>query len=162
MSPDTTQIPVVIRTSQATRPVGSSFRTASSTESEIWSAILSGCPSVTDSDVKMCRIFSDTDEPPENPSGNSNISVYQKRGSVSRFSFFVSRSARRIISFCSPYNNGVYSSLELRSSLLDARRRTLELVSDLSDQQLAVPEIDIVNPPIWEMGHLALFQERWE
>ena len=26
--------------------------TASSTESEIWSAILSGCPSVTDSDVK--------------------------------------------------------------------------------------------------------------
>ena len=38
--------------SQATRPVGSSVRTASRTESEIWSATLSGCPSVTDSDVK--------------------------------------------------------------------------------------------------------------
>src|SRR5580698_1755186 len=60
ISPETTQIPVVIRTSQATRPVGSSFRTASSTESEIWSAILSGCPSVTDSDVKICRIRSAT------------------------------------------------------------------------------------------------------
>jgi hypothetical protein len=44
--------PVVTRVSQATRPCGSSPRTASRTESEIWSATLSGCPSVTDSDVK--------------------------------------------------------------------------------------------------------------
>ena len=42
------------RVSQATRPMGSSRRTASRTASEIWSAILSGCPSVTDSDVKKC------------------------------------------------------------------------------------------------------------
>src|ERR1035438_7114732 len=45
------QVPVVTRTSHATRPVGSSARTASRTASEIWSAILSGWPSVTDSDV---------------------------------------------------------------------------------------------------------------
>lgn len=45
--------------------------------------------------------------------------------------------------------------------LLDARRRTLELVSDLSEEQLTVPEIDIINPPIWEMGHVAWFWERW-
>jgi len=45
--------------------------------------------------------------------------------------------------------------------LWDARQRTLDLVSDLSDEQLAVPEIDIINPPIWEMGHVAWFQERW-
>ena len=45
--------------------------------------------------------------------------------------------------------------------LLDARRRTLDLVSDLTDEQLAVPETDIVNPPIWEMGHVAWFWERW-
>src|SRR4051812_2618299 len=38
--------------SQATRPCGSPVRTASRTASETWSAILSGCPSVTDSDVK--------------------------------------------------------------------------------------------------------------
>src|SRR3954447_19583497 len=52
ISPATMQVPVVTRTSHATRPVGSSARTASRTASEIWSAILSGWPSVTDSDVK--------------------------------------------------------------------------------------------------------------
>jgi len=51
ISPATTTRPVVISVSQATRPFGSSARTASRTESEIWSAILSGWPSVTDSDV---------------------------------------------------------------------------------------------------------------
>src|SRR6476619_1774478 len=51
ISPATTTRPVVISVSQATRPWGSSERTASRTESEIWSATLSGCPSVTDSDV---------------------------------------------------------------------------------------------------------------
>src|SRR5215203_4797177 len=52
ISPATTTSPVVINVSQATRPATSSRRTASSTESETWSAILSGWPSVTDSDVK--------------------------------------------------------------------------------------------------------------
>src|SRR5919201_1690708 len=52
ISPATTTRPVVISVSQATRPLGSSPSTASSTESEIWSAILSGWPSVTDSEVK--------------------------------------------------------------------------------------------------------------
>jgi hypothetical protein len=52
ISPATITSPVVTRVSQATRPFGSSARTASRTESEIWSATLSGCPSVTDSDVK--------------------------------------------------------------------------------------------------------------
>src|ERR1700693_644817 len=46
--------PVVTRVSQATRAIGSSRRTASKIASEIWSAILSGCPSVTDSEVKKC------------------------------------------------------------------------------------------------------------
>src|SRR5581483_1370169 len=52
ISPATTTRPVVISVSQATRLAGSSASAASSTASEIWSAILSGCPSVTDSDVK--------------------------------------------------------------------------------------------------------------
>ena len=51
ISPATTTRPVVISVSHATRPFGSSLSTASRTESEIWSAILSGCPSVTDSEV---------------------------------------------------------------------------------------------------------------
>src|SRR5436305_6467432 len=52
ISPATTTSPVVISVSHATRLIGSSARTASRTESEIWSAILSGWPSVRDSDVK--------------------------------------------------------------------------------------------------------------
>src|SRR5919109_2214193 len=52
ISPATTTKPVVISVSHATRPPGSSEITASSTESEIWSATLSGWPSVTDSEVK--------------------------------------------------------------------------------------------------------------
>src|ERR1700684_1701510 len=50
-SPATITTPVLTRVSQATRPAGSSRRIASSTASEIWSAILSGWPSETDSDV---------------------------------------------------------------------------------------------------------------
>src|SRR2546430_5228480 len=52
ISPATTAMPVVTRVSQATREAGSLARMASRTESEIWSATLSGWPSVTDSDVK--------------------------------------------------------------------------------------------------------------
>src|SRR3954467_7293182 len=52
ISPATTIRPVVISVSQATRLSGSFASAASRTASEIWSAILSGWPSVTDSDVK--------------------------------------------------------------------------------------------------------------
>src|SRR3954464_13513279 len=51
LSPETTTRPVFTSVSQATRPVGSSAMTASRTPSEIWSATLSGWPSVTDSEV---------------------------------------------------------------------------------------------------------------
>src|SRR5215216_2697996 len=51
ISPETTTSPVFTSVSHATRPAGSSRSTASRTPSEIWSAILSGCPSVTDSEV---------------------------------------------------------------------------------------------------------------
>ena len=45
--------------------------------------------------------------------------------------------------------------------LADSRRRTLELVSDLTDEQMKVPLLSIINPPVWEMGHVAWFQEKW-
>src|SRR5512143_1506034 len=57
ISPAMSASPVVTSVSQATRPTGSSLRIASRMESEIWSAILSGCPSVTDSDVKRLRFL---------------------------------------------------------------------------------------------------------
>jgi iron(II)-dependent oxidoreductase len=41
------------------------------------------------------------------------------------------------------------------------RARTLALIADLSDQQLIGPRLSIVNPPLWEVGHVAWFQEFW-
>jgi len=50
---------------------------------------------------------------------------------------------------------------ELADLLADARRRTLLLAGDLSGSQWLGPKLDIVNPPLWEIGHLAWFQELW-
>jgi iron(II)-dependent oxidoreductase len=45
--------------------------------------------------------------------------------------------------------------------LTDARRRTLDLIGDLSDAELLGPQLSIVNPLLWEIGHLAWFHEKW-
>ena len=45
-------LPVFVAVSQATFERGSTARQASKTASDTWSAILSGCPSPTDSEVK--------------------------------------------------------------------------------------------------------------
>src|SRR5229473_1173521 len=57
ISPAMTTRPVAVRVSQATRLEVSSVRQASRMASEIWSAILSGWPSVTDSEVNKIRFF---------------------------------------------------------------------------------------------------------
>jgi len=49
----------------------------------------------------------------------------------------------------------------LIDNLTDARRRELELLADLSEQQMLGKRMRIVEPPIWEMGHVGWFQERW-
>ena len=43
----------------------------------------------------------------------------------------------------------------------DARSKTLELIGDLSDEQLRGPQLRIVNPLLWEIGHVTWFQEKW-
>ncbi|MBY0269538.1 MAG: ergothioneine biosynthesis protein EgtB [Burkholderiales bacterium] len=46
--------------------------------------------------------------------------------------------------------------------MLDAARaRTLALIDDLTDEQWLGPRLAIVNPPLWEVGHLGWFQEYW-
>jgi gamma-glutamyl hercynylcysteine S-oxide synthase len=50
---------------------------------------------------------------------------------------------------------------QLREMLLATRGRTLALSSDLSSDQLLGPRLAVVNPPLWEIGHLAWFQEYW-
>ena len=49
----------------------------------------------------------------------------------------------------------------LREAVVDTRRRSLELLCDLDDDQLLGPRLPIVNPLLWEMGHLAWFGEKW-
>nr|MBA2321190.1 SUMF1/EgtB/PvdO family nonheme iron enzyme [Deltaproteobacteria bacterium] len=48
---------------------------------------------------------------------------------------------------------------ELAAQVLDARRRTLAAYADRED--LAVPCLPVLNPPLWELGHVAWFQEIW-
>jgi gamma-glutamyl hercynylcysteine S-oxide synthase len=55
----------------------------------------------------------------------------------------------------------VYTARLLSEWVEDARRRTLELVDDLTDEQLMGPRLSIVNPLLWEIAHVAWFQERW-
>jgi len=48
---------------------------------------------------------------------------------------------------------------ELLETLERSDERMVALVSDLSDEQLAVPYEPGMNPPLWEMGHAAFFYE---
>ena len=48
------------------------------------------------------------------------------------------------------------------SAMLDAARaRTLALAAGLAGEQWLGPRLSIVNPPLWEVGHLGWFQEYW-
>jgi iron(II)-dependent oxidoreductase len=53
------------------------------------------------------------------------------------------------------------TGVELVDWVREARQRTCELVADLSDDQLLGPRLAIVNPLLWEIGHVAWFQEKW-
>ncbi len=47
----------------------------------------------------------------------------------------------------------------LTEILRDARARTLELLQGLDETQIIGPKLDIVNPMLWEIGHVAWFYE---
>ena len=53
------------------------------------------------------------------------------------------------------------TNAQLIEALKETRARTLELVADLTEEQLMGPRLQIVNPLRWEIGHLAWFQEFW-
>src|SRR5262245_1421625 len=54
-----------------------------------------------------------------------------------------------------------FTSDQIAAMIREARTRTNALIGDLSDAQLIGPHLDIVNPLLWEIGHVAWFQERW-
>ena len=49
----------------------------------------------------------------------------------------------------------------LAEQLESARQRSRALTQDLGGTQLFGPRLPIVNPVLWELGHVAWFQERW-
>ena len=49
----------------------------------------------------------------------------------------------------------------LARALADARQRTLGIYAHLDLARLEVPCLPIVNPPLWELAHIAWFQEHW-
>ena len=53
------------------------------------------------------------------------------------------------------------TATDLDVLLTIARARTVGLTADLNDEQLRVPRLDILNPPLWEIGHVAWFHEKW-
>ena len=50
---------------------------------------------------------------------------------------------------------------ELAAQLRDTRARTRRLTDDLSTDQLMGPMLPIVNPVLWEIGHVGWFHEYW-
>jgi iron(II)-dependent oxidoreductase len=57
--------------------------------------------------------------------------------------------------------DGLYEGGRLGAGLAGARARTLAIYSHLDLPALEVPCIPIVNPPLWELAHIAWFQEFW-
>lgn len=55
----------------------------------------------------------------------------------------------------------LYEGDRLAPALREARSRTLGIYSHLDLPRLVVPCLPIVNPPLWELAHIAWFQEYW-
>jgi len=49
----------------------------------------------------------------------------------------------------------------IASQAQDAHERTMNLIDGLSAEQLKGPQLPIVNPLLWEIGHAAYFSEYW-
>jgi iron(II)-dependent oxidoreductase len=50
---------------------------------------------------------------------------------------------------------------QLRAALINARQQTLATYAHLTPAQWKIPYLAIVNPPLWEIGHVGWFQEYW-
>ncbi len=50
---------------------------------------------------------------------------------------------------------------ELRDGLADSQRRTMRIFDHFVALDVPMPKLAIVNPPLWELGHVAWFQEFW-
>ncbi|MAF49789.1 MAG: selenoneine synthase SenA [Rhodospirillales bacterium] len=55
----------------------------------------------------------------------------------------------------------IVSNQYLIDTLADAGNRSLELFNSLDDEQIIGPRLGIVNPLLWEVGHVAWFYEQF-
>ena len=53
------------------------------------------------------------------------------------------------------------SPADLVAQLREVRHRTRRLTEDLTSSELMGPYLEIVNPVLWELGHIAWFHEYW-
>ena len=49
----------------------------------------------------------------------------------------------------------------LRAHLEDARTRTWQLIAGLDDEAIQEAVTDYLSPPVWDLGHIANFEELW-
>src|SRR3954462_5194028 len=49
----------------------------------------------------------------------------------------------------------------LSSDLIAARDHFARITAGINGEQLLGPKLAIVNPPLWEIGHVGWFQEHW-
>lgn len=53
------------------------------------------------------------------------------------------------------------SPADLQAGLSDSQSQTLRVFDQLGVQALNMPKLPTVNPPLWELGHVAWFHEFW-
>jgi iron(II)-dependent oxidoreductase len=78
---------------------------------------------------------------------------------VGRSRFLPSMTASRLTT-SAPYSAPV-TKQEIASLLTEARDRTLLLISELSDEDLHQQHDPLMSPIIWDIGHIAHFEELW-
>ncbi len=58
-------------------------------------------------------------------------------------------------------NGTAPSARDLADLLLDARTRTLLLVSSVPEDELMAQHNKLMSPIVWDLGHIAHFEELW-
>ena len=58
-------------------------------------------------------------------------------------------------------NSAMKQATDLADELRASRDHLTRITADLEGDRLLGPRLDIVNPPLWELGHVAWFQEYW-
>src|ERR1035437_7640246 len=70
----------------------------------------------------------------------------------------------RLIALSFYWSRGIleqFNPAEQAAQLRASRARSRALTLDLRGGQWFGPRLPIVNPVLWELGHIAWFQERW-